>query len=74
MNDLTRNAALGNSGHECLSFTLDCHKEVQYTVKKPNYSKAIELSESDSCKGIGYQNYMGTSLSTKMKEKRKICI
>ena len=88
VNDLTNNAALGNSDHECLSFTLDCYKEVQFTVKK----QIIELSGSDFRKWIGYQNYMGTSqqgisiiskslkmqwkgasLRTAMKEKRKIC-
>ena len=40
INDLTHNAGLGESDHECLSFTLNCYEERKDMVKMPNYSKA----------------------------------
>ena len=40
VNELSHNAALGDSDHECLNFSLDCYKQVQSTVKMPNYFKA----------------------------------
>ena len=64
LNDLAHNAALGNSDHECINFTLDCYKEVQCTTKKPNYFKADYISIRDRLSRVNWVTELRGDLAT----------
>ena len=40
VNNLAHKAGLGDSDHECITFTLDCYEEVKNTEERLNYYKS----------------------------------